>query len=397
MSTHEEHIELFDQYLRGQLTVLQKESFERRLAGDQAFADDFRVHKILALGIRDHGKQELKAYLKEHGKKLDGGFNPRMRRMSFAVAASIILLVGIFVVVNFYITAPNHAGLAVQKEQSQAAPAPALQQDTVYSKYDQNGNATINKNEEEMKSLAQGEGVEPSDIVEQHEAMPKYVEIAPGPVSGYPTPQSGIDFEDLTVNAEKKLKDTLMIAELLFGNIGDIAMLDDYQKYEAKSFSKDLQMAPATVQNVAKKSRKSKKSPEYIPSNRVNEVDNSNQAGTAAADSIKLAETVVTDQKSNADKEVNKEATPLYNNNQSKKALKVEFWQSPLNFKGYKYTGNTLYLYGISQAGIKLYIYKDKTYMRNEGQVYLLEPCENGCPFKAAEDKTITEFILKQP
>lgn len=394
MSTHEEHIELFDRYLKGQLAGPEKESFELRLAGDQAFADSFRVHKILALGIRDHGRQELKAYLKEHGKKPDVvGFNPRMRRLSLAMAASVILLIGVFVAVNYYVTSPKTADLAIQKEKrSPVEQVPEIRQDTTantkFLESDQSGlDKFEEKNQEQSYAMAE-EPALPPPAAENEERF-KNMDVSAAPSYHYSPPQangaSSIDFNDVVVTTEKKLRDTLMTAELLFDEVA----LGKYQKYESKAA--DVQVA--SVEKASKKAKQYKSPSESIPSNRVNANNNVTQTDQInALDTVKLTDTN-TDDKKNADKEI----LPLYNNKQSKRSLNVEFWQSPLNFKGYKYIGNTLYLYGTDQSDIKLYIYKDKTYMRNNGQVYLLEPCENGCPFKAAEDKTITEFILKQP
>lgn len=65
--------------------------------------------------------------------------------------------------------------------------------------------------------------------------------------------------------------------------------------------------------------------------------------------------------------------------------LHVEFWESPVNFKGYKMNGNNLILYGISpddslrferrQDGVWMYHF-------NENAVYLLEPTSEDKPFK---------------
>ncbi len=65
--------------------------------------------------------------------------------------------------------------------------------------------------------------------------------------------------------------------------------------------------------------------------------------------------------------------------------LHVEFWESPVNFKGYKMDGNNLILYGISpddslrferrQDGVWMYHF-------NENAIYLLVPTNEDKPFQ---------------
>ncbi|MDE7338495.1 MAG: hypothetical protein K2M92_04310 [Bacteroidales bacterium] len=64
--------------------------------------------------------------------------------------------------------------------------------------------------------------------------------------------------------------------------------------------------------------------------------------------------------------------------------LHVEFWESPVNFKGYKMNGNNVILYGISpDDSLRFERRKDGVWMYhfNENAVYLLVPTTDDKPF----------------
>lgn len=53
--------------------------------------------------------------------------------------------------------------------------------------------------------------------------------------------------------------------------------------------------------------------------------------------------------------------------------MKIQFWNSPLNYKGYKLSRNTLVVYGLSEQLAYEVYYKDgKHYLSNEGEFYRL-------------------------
>lgn len=56
------------------------------------------------------------------------------------------------------------------------------------------------------------------------------------------------------------------------------------------------------------------------------------------------------------------------------KALQVEFWRSPLNYKGYKMSKNKLVLFGLeSEDEVVLYKVEEDIYMKNRQGVFRLE------------------------
>jgi hypothetical protein len=73
--------------------------------------------------------------------------------------------------------------------------------------------------------------------------------------------------------------------------------------------------------------------------------------------------------------------------------LNIEFWSSPLNYKGYKMSKYKLVLYGIASAeGLKLFKLDDDIYMKSASFVYHLDAFSD---FKAYERITDESIIFK--
>jgi hypothetical protein len=78
---------------------------------------------------------------------------------------------------------------------------------------------------------------------------------------------------------------------------------------------------------------------------------------------------------------------------QIKDFTNIEFWQSPLNYKGYKNTRYKLVLYGIApNENIKLYRLDDNLYLKNQNTVYRIESTSD---FKSYDKVTDDALISK--
>lgn len=74
----------------------------------------------------------------------------------------------------------------------------------------------------------------------------------------------------------------------------------------------------------------------------------------------------------------------------SKQFLNIEFWSSPLNYKGYKMSKYKLVLYGIASAeGIKLYKLDDVTYLKSASFIYRLDAIGDFKPYERITDESI--------
>lgn len=74
----------------------------------------------------------------------------------------------------------------------------------------------------------------------------------------------------------------------------------------------------------------------------------------------------------------------------AKQFLNMEFWHSPLNYKGYKMSKYKLVLYGITSSdGIKLYKLEDVIYLKNSGMVYRLDYASDFKSYERITDEAI--------
>jgi|ERR1043165_1170911 hypothetical protein len=74
----------------------------------------------------------------------------------------------------------------------------------------------------------------------------------------------------------------------------------------------------------------------------------------------------------------------------SRQYFNLEFWSSPLNYKGYRMSKYKLILYGLSSAeGLKLFKLDDVVYMKSTGVVYRLDPTGDFKPYERITDETI--------
>ncbi|MEY3982836.1 MAG: hypothetical protein RL160_393 [Bacteroidota bacterium] len=90
MTNPVDHSEWIDRYLRGELRGEELELFERRLRQDAAFALEFNTQKLLAEGIRQARRDELKRYIAERTRQRVITL-PRNRSFLIGIAASIAL------------------------------------------------------------------------------------------------------------------------------------------------------------------------------------------------------------------------------------------------------------------------------------------------------------------
>ncbi len=90
MTNPVDHSEWIDRYLRGELRGEELELFERRLRQDAAFSLEFNTQKLLAEGIRQARRDELKRYIAQRTRQRVITL-PRNRSFLIGIAASIAL------------------------------------------------------------------------------------------------------------------------------------------------------------------------------------------------------------------------------------------------------------------------------------------------------------------
>jgi tetratricopeptide (TPR) repeat protein len=101
---NEERYILFDQYLEGEMTVEEKNSFEKQLSEDPELSSEFETFKEVQLRLKDkfEFEEEREAFKANLTTISDKHFNTNkpkvvvMRPWFYAAAASIIVLFGLF-------------------------------------------------------------------------------------------------------------------------------------------------------------------------------------------------------------------------------------------------------------------------------------------------------------
>lgn len=96
--------------------------------------------------------------------------------------------------------------------------------------------------------------------------------------------------------------------------------------------------------------------------------------------------------KSHSDSLLEKVSDLKYEGNIStKQSMQIEFWKSPLNYKGYKLSKYNVILYGLTDTqNLKIYMLDDKFYMKHASVVYKLD---YNSDFKSYE-RVLDESIL---
>lgn len=96
MATEEENIELIDKYLRQEMTVAERTSFEKKLAADATLGKQLELQKDIAKGIEYHSLQNLKKSLRQTEATIG---TPKPYKLYWKMVASfaIIAVVGYLV------------------------------------------------------------------------------------------------------------------------------------------------------------------------------------------------------------------------------------------------------------------------------------------------------------
>jgi len=96
MEKAEERYDLFDAYILDRMNDEDKAAFEKRIAEDQQFAEEFEFFKQMISAINKEAEKKFKDNLREIDKKID---TPVLGKQNFfkyfAIAASIVILLGI--------------------------------------------------------------------------------------------------------------------------------------------------------------------------------------------------------------------------------------------------------------------------------------------------------------
>lgn len=369
MKLQDKHIELFDRYVRNQLNGQELLDFEASLENDASLKTEFEQYRTMVEGVKDFERLRLKAFIKENDKSLHVDKRPTFKKF-FYLAASLLLLFMISALIRQSMLKPKDNNLAI-------APQKEFGDDTTSTIAHTNLDSVKVENipakpqlpeaskpeviyvQDESKESDLDDFVSESDLVdEKHDA---YVGPVQGTtnqeksikISGAPQTLAKPKIEEYNVLSDKKIKDTTVYPVL-------ITVKEPKKKIVVQS---DYPTVYNQVEVKKIKLPKNKDNNKTIPEKEVL-VD-------SAMVSIPSSESKTGDI-----------------------ALNIQFWTSPVNFKGYNYVNNTVQLYGLSPNNARLFILKNVLYLRIDGVVYVLSPCSNSCAYKLEPDNEIVRIIL---
>ena len=86
----------------------------------------------------------------------------------------------------------------------------------------------------------------------------------------------------------------------------------------------------------------------------------------------------------------------IKNQKRSASAIKIEFWRSPINYKGYKMTKNKVVLFGVNQEDdIRLYQMEENIYLKQNSNCFRLLFSDEFKQFEKVSDPSILSKLAK--
>lgn len=279
--SEQETYELFDAYLRGELSGKELDDFVRRTQEDSAFKEALDLHVMLARGIEEHRKQELKAYLKSETSKSFLG-NPFGAKYTWFAAAVIAFFAVVYVGFEYIL----------KDEFAQLQENTKSEQDTLTKDQIERTKPEIEE-PNEFRANAEKQVVPPPPVqIEVIEDDMEVIEEVDGAYLG----EAESEMEEITLDAPES-------ANLSSIEENRLPVKQDTRLY-------DTQMV-------------------------VNQI-------AWSTDSL----VVRSDQNATAKRSNNVTRSELKVKESSDKKITIEFWGSPINYKGYRFDGRKLVLFG---------------------------------------------------
>ncbi|HYG51838.1 MAG TPA: hypothetical protein VD905_13095 [Flavobacteriales bacterium] len=74
--------------------------------------------------------------------------------------------------------------------------------------------------------------------------------------------------------------------------------------------------------------------------------------------------------------------------------ITLEFWESPVNYKGYRMGRDRMIVFGVLPDGVKMVKHGADLYMVTLNNVYLVKPCTEFCDLKPIKDKAVCAEVM---
>jgi hypothetical protein len=355
--TDEQHIhELIDQYLMGELVGQDLDKFKIRLKDDPEFLKQVQLQKAIIQSLELNRQAELKAMLKERTSK-SRGIIPLNGRL-LAVAASVISLVALGLVLKYVIGfGPNESQLSTEEKAS----------DTIQEK--------VVETQPEPADTAEFVAVDSNE--NQQEVPVPITELD----SGAQYVVAEVEVADEDVEESRYLTEDT--------DDTDLAKLrKDEEELDGKKFSaqRDTMLGSTSVilwaVNVSP----------VITQSDVSQTTQGGEPEKKTSISLRRKNKEKTeDVDAEKDEGIKVPAQPI---RQQVKSIRVEFWHSIVNFKGYKYDGTKLLLFDTPKdAKLTLTQLDGNVYLNKNGSYYRIIANNSFNQLRKVTDSTVINTL----
>ena len=351
---NQQHIhEWIDQYLNGELVGQELDKFKIRLKDDPDFLRQVQVQKAIIQEIEAQRSAELKAMLAARTKRSSGLIIP-FGRKPMAIAAIIlsVLALGLLLKINMPFS-PNDLA-----ENTEEAPPPVEE---------------IPSDEPQKTDETEQMVVDDSLTIEGNAEMPEE-----------PAPEIAVVDDDVEMEAADE-SDVLLSEDEVDESIS--TMREKESKLDGSNVkpTRDSMIGAKmiTVTSYSMPAVRKDQVDVVVPSNEDDE-----KKGIFKRKS-KTEQTTAKEVQSNNDGIDEMIKTP-------KGSIRVEYWVSIVNFKGYKFDGKKLLLFDTpTTASVALKEYNQQTYLVKNGSYYLLVPNSAFNQLRKVSDEATLNILNK--
>ena len=360
MKARREEIELFDLYLQDALGKEERLLLESKLATDEELAEEFELHKLITAGIASEKEQRFREVLRQQREDTFIGNNTWGKK--FTLVSAAVVLIGMLVMV--YATYLNYNPGASPLAKKNQIDTPATEQKSTQQKESQREENTENpiaklERDADSKELSIQENVEEEvqedDITNEIRDAAENRIVTPtdaGQTSFDNIPAiENIDFEDDDVEVVKK--DKLEGQEVLYAKVVAVAESITLQEVTTTKSAEKL---------VARTSKKIK--------------TKANQSEEAKEEADEASTPVKTKSNSSVD------STQKYT---------VQYYNSPLNYKGYKYNSKTktIQVYGMKGVESQLIMRANVLFLKNGEDYFIITPNKEFSPLNKLSNQDL--------
>ncbi|MCX6350552.1 MAG: hypothetical protein NTX03_01690 [Bacteroidetes bacterium] len=370
--------ELIEQYLAGKMTAEARLQFEEMVANDEALQKELEFQRLVVGAMQESRREELINFIKDNIDE-DKAMPIYKGRIiwSLSAAACIALLI-------FFLSEPGTFQEEYQHTKKkilsynpfikgEKTEADSVEETTTTKS---NSGALADRKEESVSDSILMDGRHINEQITAADGEPDSTLLSYTTTVGGALDKSGKLAEEKPLERKK--------AESFDGYDGDISQtLTDSENVLSEKMVMDTQVFAIVIptqvdemgnnfqQNNEYYSNQKKQTTRSIPGT----VDNNTYRGNENDRNRGMAGDTKT--KNSPQKDTQKQKSDDANKSDKDKitslSIKVEFWESPIHFKGYKFFRNKLLLYGVKESEfMKVYSYENNYYLKTAKGVYLL-------------------------